>query len=64
MAQQTATGDATDARPTWTEPFVPNDEIGRRTGSKVVQCLHCGLQTMAGTQDEIIHKRGCPERGD
>jgi len=47
----------------WTEPFVPDDEIGRRTGSEVVQCKCCGLKTMAGTQDEIVHKTGCQYRG-
>jgi len=57
------TDDATE-EPTWTEPFVPNDEIGRRTGEEVVECLYCGLQTMPGTEDAIVHKRGCPERGE
>jgi len=48
----------------WTEPFVPNNEIGRRTGSKVVECKDCGLQTMPGTESDIVHKRGCPHRGN
>lgn len=49
---------------TWTEPFVPNDEIGRRTGTEVVECVDCGLRTMPGTEDDIVHKRGCPHRGE
>jgi hypothetical protein len=48
----------------WTDPFTPNDEIGCRTGKKVHKCKDCGLQTMVGTTDEIVHKRGCTHRGN
>lgn len=46
----------------WTEPYVPDDEIGRRTGSKVVRCTDCGLTTMPGTENEIVHKPHCTTR--
>ena len=51
-----------DTNEIWTEPFVPDDEIGRRTNSKVVQCRACGLKTMPGTEGDSVHKRGCPHR--
>jgi len=48
----------------WTEPFIPNDGIGKRTGEECVRCTDCGLTTLAGTQDDIVHKRGCTHRGN
>jgi len=47
----------------WTEPFTPDDEIGRRTGEVCVRCKCCGLTTMKGTEDDVVHKRGCEHRG-
>jgi len=46
----------------WTEPFVPDDEIGRRTGQPMVMCKACGLKTMPGTEDVVAHAIGCPHR--
>jgi len=47
----------------WTEPFTPNDEIGSRTNELCVRCKECGLTTLEGTQDDVVHKRGCEHRG-
>jgi hypothetical protein len=60
MARNTATDDRDRI---WTEPFVPDDEIGRRTGEECVRCTVCGLTTLAGTEDTVVHKRGCAHRG-
>lgn len=51
-------------KPVWSEPFVPNDRIGNRTGEECVRCLECGLTTLEGTQDEVVHAIGCPHRGN
>jgi len=46
----------------WIGPFVPNDAIGNKTNSKVVMCKDCGLKTMPGTEDDVVHKPSCTLR--
>jgi len=49
----------------WSNPMVETNKYGDATGSHYVRCLDCGIEVLAGQQDNVAdddHRDGCGVR--